>query len=64
LHLVKRLRGGGGAIMVEGVDQKITYVDTQLDGNVEDLRREVFDKFGIPMEEQVLTFEGREMLDG
>ena len=50
--------------MVKVADGKITYVETQPDGNIEDLRREVFDKLGIPPEEQILTFEGREMLDG
>jgi hypothetical protein len=50
--------------MVKGVDGKITCVRTQPDGNVEDLRREVFDKLGISPEEQILTFEGREMFDG
>ena len=64
MHLVERLRGGGGGIMVKGVDGKITCVRTQPDGNVEDLRREVFDKLGISPEEQILTFEGREMFDG
>jgi hypothetical protein len=50
--------------MVKGVDGKITFVATELDSNVEDLRREVFDTLDIPPEEQILTFKGREMLDG
>lgn len=50
-------------LQVEGGSQQST-LEVEPTDRIEDVREKIFEKTGIPAEQQVLTFNGEELEDG
>ena len=68
LHLVLRLRGGGGGsefeIYVKSSEGKLITLDVEANTTIADIKDKLFDLESIPTERQCFIFAGKMLEDG